>query len=140
MELTASALQTIQPMADVVYTNTAVPGSPCILHRPDSGLITLRGLTTTQCRARFRVTFGANVAIPTGGTLAPISLAIAINGEPVPSTTIISTPAAEGDFNNVSRSVHIDVPAGCCTQISIKNTSTEAIDVENANIIVERVA
>ena len=115
MELTASALQTVNPVSDVVFTNVAVPGSPCILHRPDSGLITLRGLTTTQCRARFRVTFGANVAIPEGGTVAPISLAIAINGEPVTSTTMISTPAAAEEFNIVGRSVHIDVPAGCCT-------------------------
>lgn len=140
MELTASALQTVNPVSDVVFTNVAVPGSPCILHRPDSGLITLRGLTTTQCRARFRVTFGANVAIPEGGTVAPISLAIAINGEPVTSTTMISTPAAAEEFNIVGRSVHIDVPAGCCTQISVKNTSTAAIDVQQANIIVERVA
>lgn len=140
MELTATALQTVQPGSDVVFTNTAVSGSPCIMHRSDSGLITLRGLTTTQCRARFRVTFGANVGLPTGATVDPISLAISISGEPIVSTTMISTPTAVGEFNNVSRSVHIDVPAGCCTSISVRNTSTGPIEVQNANIIVERVA
>lgn len=140
MEITASALQTVAAASDVVYTNTAVAGSPCILHREDSGLVTLRGLTSTQCRARFRVTFGANVALPTGATVAPISLAISISGEPVVSTTMISTPAAVEEFNNVSRSVHIDVPAGCCTMISVKNTTGVPIEVQNANLIVERVA
>lgn len=140
MELTASALQTVAAASDVVFTNTAVPGSPCILHREDSGLVTLRGLTTTQCRARFKVTFGANVAIPADGTVGPISLALSISGEPIVSTTMISTPAAVEEFNNVSRSVHIDVPAGCCTSISVRNTTGEPIEVQNANIIVERVA
>ena len=140
MEITASALQTVAAASDVVYTNTAVAGSPCILPREDSGLVTLRGLTSTQCRARFRVTFGANVALPTGATVAPISLAISISGEPVVSTTMISTPAAVEEFNNVSRSVHIDVPAGCCTMISVKNTTGVPIEVQNANLIVERVA
>ena len=63
------------------------------MHRDGSGLVTLRGLTN-QCRARFRVSFGGNIAIPTGGTVGPISLAIAIDGEAVATTTMISTPAA----------------------------------------------
>ena len=140
MEITANAVQTVQPNFDVIFTNVAVNGSPCILHRADSGLVTLRGLTTTQCRARFKVTFGANVALPTGATVAPISLAIAINGESVPTTTMISTPAAVEEFNNINRTVHIDVPAGCCTQVSVKNTSQGAVDVQNANFIIERLA
>ena len=141
MEVTASALQTVQPNSDVIYTNTAVSGSPCILHREDSGLVTLRGLTVNQPRARFRVTFGANVAIPTGGTVGPISLAISINGEPVTPSTMISTPAAVEEFNNIHRTIHIDVPAGCCTQVSVKNVTLDTpVAVENANFIVERVA
>ena len=67
-------------------------------------------------------------------------MAIAINGEAVPSTTMIVTPAAVNEFFNVSASVFIDVPSGCCANISVKNTSTQTIDVQNANLIVERVA
>lgn len=91
--------------------------------------MTLRGNTTTQCRARYRATFSGNIAIPAGGTLEPISLAIAVNGEAIASTTMISTPSAAGDYNNVSSSVFIDVPRGCCFEVSVKNTSTIAIDV-----------
>lgn len=104
-----------------------------------SGLVTLRGLTN-QCRARFRVTFGGNIAVPADGDVDAISVAIAINGEPVASSNMIVTPAAVSEFTNVSRSIYIEVPRGCCTQVSVKNTSSQAIEVQNANFIVERTA
>lgn len=139
-EFTANAIQNVGVNQNILFTDTAVCGNNSIVHREGSGLITLRGITATQCRARFKVTFGANIAIPEGGTVEPISVTIAINGEPISSTRMIETPAAAEEFNNVSRSVNIDIPAGCCSQISVENTSTQAIDVQNANIIVERVA
>lgn len=139
MELTANALQTVEANQNILFTDTAIAGSCSIIHRAGSGLVTLRGITN-QCRARFRVTFGGNVGLPTGGTLGPISLAIAINGEPVATTTMISTPAALEEFNNVFSSIFLDVPAGCCFQISVKNITGQSIDIQNANLIVERVA
>jgi hypothetical protein len=72
--------------------------------------------------------------------VAPITLAIAINGEQVASTIMVSTPAAAEEFNNISTSVFLDVPAGCCYSISVRNIGDEDADVENANLIVERVA
>lgn len=139
MEITANALQTVAPNSNVLFTETPVRGNCSLLHREGSGLVTLRGITD-QCRARFRVSFGANVAIPTGGTVAPISLAIAINGEPVGPATVISTPAAAGEFNNVFTSIFLNVPSGCCYTVSVQNISADDIDVQNANLIVERVA
>lgn len=140
MEITANALQTVEANQNVLFTDTAVSGSCSIIHRDGSGLVTLRALPNNQCRARFRVTFGCNIEVPTGGTLGPISLAIAVNGEPVGASTMISTPAALEELNNVFSSIFLDVPVGCCSQISVKNTSTQAIGVQNANLIVERVA
>lgn len=139
MEITANALQTVSENQNVLFTDTVICGSCSIVHREGSGLVTLRGITE-QCRARYRVSFGGNIAIPAGGTVEPISLALAINGEPVATTTMISTPAAVEQFNNVYSSIFIDVPRGCCSQISVRNISTQAIDVQNANLIVERVA
>lgn len=139
MELTANAIQTVPANGNVIFTDTVVCGNCSIMHREGSGLVTLRGLTN-QCRARFRVSFGGNIALPTGGTVGPISLAIAINGEPVATTTMISTPAAVEEFNNVFSAIFIDVPKGCCSQISVKNTSDQPVNVQNANLIVERVA
>ena len=140
MELTATALQTVQANQDVLFTNTVICGNNSIIHRSGSGLVSLRGLTNCQCRARFRVSFGGNIAIPTGGTVGPIQLSIALDGEPMASTTMIFTPAAVGDFGNVFSAIFIDVPKGCCEQVSVRNTSTVPVDVQNANIIVERVA
>ena len=140
MEITANGLQTVNTGASVVFTETAVPGNTSIMHREGSGLVTLRGVTN-QCRARFRISFGANVGLPADTTpVVPVSLAIAINGEPVTVTTMISTPTAAEQLNNVSRTLFLDVPNGCCTQVSIENISTEPISIQNANLIVERVA
>ncbi len=140
MEITANALQSVATGSNVVFTNTAVAGNCSIMYREGSGLVTLRGLTNGQRRARFRISFGANIGLPTTGTAGAISLAISINGEPVTTSTMISTPTATGQFNSVSRALFLDVLGGCCTQISIENTSSQAIDVENASLIIERVA
>ena len=139
MELTANAIQTVAENQNVLFTDTVIGGNCSILHRDDSGLVTLRGLTD-QCRARFRVSFGGNIAIPTGGTVEAISLALAINGEPVATTTMISTPAAVEEYHNVFSAIFIDIPRNCCSQISVANVSGQAINIQNANLIVERVA
>lgn len=140
MEIIANAIQTVQANQNVYFTDTVVCGNASIGHRDDSGLVTLRGVTSTQCRARFLVTFGANIAVPTGGVAGPISLAIAIDGEPVPATTMTITPTVVNAYFNVGSSVYVDVPKGCCSRISVRNISTVAVNVQNANLIVERVA
>lgn len=133
------AAQTVAANQNVLFSATEVCGNCSILHRNGSGLVTLRGITN-QCRARYRISFGGNIAIPTGGLISPISLTIAINGEPDNSTSMIVTPAALNAFQNVSSTTYVDVPAGCCSQISVRNTSTQAVTVQNANLIIERVA
>lgn len=139
MEITANAVQTVLENQNVIFTDNVVCGSASIIHRDGSGLITLRGITS-QCRARFKVSFGANIAIPTGGTVEPISLAITIEGEPIGTTTMTITPAAVENFFNVSSGIYVDVPRGCCLSIGVKNINTQSILVQNANLIVERVA
>lgn len=139
MEITANAVQTVAANQNVIFTDSPVRGSCSIVHRDDSGLVTLRGITS-QCRARFKVTFGANVAVPTGGTIGPITLAIAINGEGIGPSTMISTPTAVEEFNNVGASVFLNVPVGVSYTISVQNIGTEEALVQNANLIVERVA
>lgn len=138
-EYIANALQSVNTNQNILFTDTVVCGNNSISHREGSGLITLRGITC-QCRARFKITFGGNIAIPTGGTVEAISLAISINGEPIQSTTMIVTPSAVEEFNNVSSSIFIDIPSGCCSNIGVENTSSQTISVQNANLIVERVA
>ena len=140
MEITANAVQTVTVNQAVLFTETAVPGNASMIHREGSGLVGLRGLPNGQYRARFLVEFSANVAVPTGETVGPVTLAIAINGEGVGTSSMISTPAAVEEYNNVSTSIYIDVPIGCCSQVSVENTGDIPVSVQNANLIVERVA
>ena len=139
MEIIANAVQTVAANQNVYFTDTVITGNCSISHRDDSGLVTLRGVTS-QCRARFMVTFGGNVAIPAGGAVAPISMAITIDGEPVPATTMIVTPTATENYFNISASVFVDVPRGCCSTISVQNTSGATIEIQNANLIITREA
>ena len=139
MEIIANAIQTVQANQNVIFTDTVVCGNNCITHRNDSGLVRLKG-QTNQCRARYKVSFGGNIAVPTGGTLEQIALAIAIDGEPVEATQMTAVPAAADNYFNVFGSVFIDVPRGCCSTVSVRNISTIAINVANSNLIVERVA
>ena len=144
VELTAPAVQTVQYGGNVLFTATPVGcNRGYVVHRQGAGIVTLRGIGCQ--RARYKVTFGGNISAE-GGTVAPISVAIAINGEPLPATTMTVTPAAVGDFFNVSRTTFIDVPCGCCVTIAVENVTLTAagvaipIDVQNANIVIERVA
>lgn len=131
-------VQQIAANANAVFGETPVAGSNCIVHREGSGIITLRGITN-QCRARYLVTFNGNIAIPTGGTVGPISIAIALDGEPLGSATATVTPAAVGDEFNVSMSAYVDVPKGCCVTVSVKNVNAQTIELQNASMIVTRV-
>lgn len=142
MEITANAVQTVAANTDVLFTDIAVRSSvPCILYRSGSGLITLRGLTSGgQTRARFRISFGANIAIPTGGTVEAISVAPALSGEPLITSTMTVTPGVVDAYFNIAAAAYIEVASGCCTQFSIKNISAQPINVQNANLIIERVA
>lgn len=131
-------VQQIAANANAVFSETPVAGSNCIVHQEGSGIITLRGITS-QCRARYLVTFNGNIAIPTGGTVGPISIAIALEGEPLGSATATVTPAAVGDEFHVSMSTYADVLKGCCVTVSVKNVNAQTIELQNASMIVTRV-
>lgn len=139
-EFTSSAIQTVAAGGNLPLTETSVKGSSCVVHREGAGVVTLRGLTNGQCFARFKVSFGGNIAIPTGGTVGPISVALAVGGEALNSATAIVTPAAVDQYSNVFTAVFVEVPRGCCVTVALKNTSTQAISIANSNLIVERVA
>lgn len=138
-EFSNSGIALVSAGQNVPLTETAVNSKPCIVHREGAGIATLRGLTQ-QCKARFRVAFGGNVAIPTGGTVEAISAALAVNGEPLNSATAIVTPAATGNYFNIFVSAIVEVPRGCCVTVAMKNTSTQAVNFANSNLTVERIA
>ena len=140
-EYSMTALQTVAVDDNILFGNG---NRSCrkgfIQHRDDSGIFFLKG-ATNGCRAVYRVAFNGNIAIATGGTVEPISVALTINGEALGNATATVTPAAIGDFFNVSVTTFIDIPCGCCVTVSVENVSdTTDIDVSNAHIIFDRVA
>lgn len=147
-EYTASAVQTVNPGESVIFT--ASP-SPCergfVRHRDDSGSFMLSGWIPPRraccpCMrpktAKYLVDFGADIAIPTGGTVGSISLAITLGGSTIPASTMTVTPGAVEEFSNVSRAINADVWCGCCETVSVRNVSEQPILVSNANIIFSR--
>ena len=140
-EYSAIAVQTVAADENVLFDNGCrACRKGFIQHRDDSGIFFLKG-SSNGCRAVYRVTFNGNIAIATGGTVEPISVALTINGEALGNATATVTPAAIGDFFNVSITTFIDIPCGCCVTVSAENVSdTTEIDVTNGNIIFDRVA
>ena len=127
-EYTNAAVQTVAVNQNVLFSETPVGcNRGYVTHREGSGLVTLRGITN-QCR------------VPTGGTAGAISVALEVNGEALNSAIATVTPAAVEEYFNVFSTAYIDVDRGCCLSLSIKNVSTQAINMANPNLIVERVA
>ena len=140
-EYSMTALQTVSVDDNVLFSNgSRACRKGFIQHRDDSGIFFLKG-ASNGCRAVYRVTFNGNIAIATGGTVEPISIALTINGEELGNALATVTPAAIGDFFNVSVTTFIEIPCGCCVTVSVENVSdTTDIDLTNGNIIFDRVA
>lgn len=139
-EYTAAALQTVDQRQNILFTDAPVACTRgWVIHRDGSGVFTLRGITE-KCAVDYRVQFNGNIAVPEGGTPAPIAVALAVDGEPIASSTAIFVPAAAEDFGNVTVFAIVRVPRGCCTHIAIENVTTPGvpIDVQNANIEITR--
>lgn len=156
-EFTYNPVQAVLPGQNVLLNTNIRCNKGYVLHREESGIVTLRGIVNNPCAsfARYQVTFNGNIAIPTGGTVGPIAVALAINGEPILTSRAIVTPAAVAtdpptteNFFNVTSTAIITVAQGCCTDISVENVSEGAtaaaaspsILVQNANMTVTRIA
>lgn len=149
-EFSANALQTVNSNQPVIFTESPVPCTKgLVFHRDESGSFLLANNASNSgnscccgCRnvyeTRYKIAFHANVAIPDGGTVEEIDLALAIDGETDPSSIMRVTPAAVGEFWNVGVEIIVSVPSLCrCSNVSVRNISAQAIEVENANIVID---
>lgn len=148
-EWSANNLQTVNPGETVIFTENPVPSvTGLVRHRDDTGSFLLVGYVPRSYRncncncnrrtANYLVDCGANIAIPTGGTVEAISLALTIDGATIPASTMIVTPAAVEQYFNVSRAINAAIFQGCCEAVALRNTSSQPILVQNANIIFSR--
>lgn len=149
-EYVYNPIQLVQPNQPVILDASIPCNRGYVFHREGSGIVTLRGIVNNSCAnfARYQVTFNGNIAVPTGGTVGPIAVSLAIDGEPILTSRAIVTPAAVDEYFNVTSTAIITVPKGCCFNVSVENTSSgataadipTAINVQNANLVVSRIA
>lgn len=149
-EFTYNPIQLVQPGQNVILNDRIRCNKGYVLHRNESGIVILRGMVNNSfcCFARYQVTFNGNIAVPEGGTVGPISIALALDGEPIQTSRAIVTPAAVDEYFNVTSTAIITVQKGCCFTVAIENTSegataadaATAINVQNANLVVTRIA
>ena len=149
-EFAYNPIQVVEPGQNVLL-NTVIPcNKGYVFHRESAGIVILRGIVNCPqaCFARYQVTFNANIALVEGATVGPISVALAIDGEPIQTSRAIITPAAADEYGNVTSTAIITVPKGCCFTVAVENTSAPAapgdaapeINVQNANLVVSRIA
>lgn len=144
-EYLANAVQTVQLNNPAIFTASIPCPRGYVYHEDETGIFVLRGITP-NCFARYQVVFNGNIAIPTGGAVAPIAVAIAVNGEPRLTSRAIFTPAAVETYGNVTSTAIITVPKGCCFNLSVRavagddETTTPALTMQNANLTVTRIA
>ena len=150
-EYLANAVQEVSLNAPIIFSASIPCTKGYVYHEDETGIFILRGIVNNQCArfATYQVAFNGNIAIPEGGTVTPIAVAITVNGEPRLTSRAIYTPAAAEDYGNVTSTAIIKVPRGCCFSLSIEAvpastdptvTPAPVIDVQNANLVVNRIA
>lgn len=149
-EYLANPVQVVNLNSPVLF-NASIPcNRGYVYHEDETGVFILRGITNGQCFATYQVTINGNIAIPEGGTVGPIAVAITVNGEPRVTSRAIFVPAAVDTYGNVTSTAIIKVPKGCCFSLSVEYVSgitddpaavpAPAINVQNANLVIARIA
>ena len=150
-EYLANAPQSVALNAPVIFTASIPCRKGYVYHEDDTGIFTLRGIVNcpNACFATYRVTYNGNVAIPTGGAVTPVAVALTVSGEPRLTSRAIYTPAAVEEFGNLTSTAIIKVPRGCCFNLSVEYvqatddptvTPTPIITVQNSNLVIDRIA
>ena len=148
-EYLANAVQEVALNAPVQFTASIPCTKGYIYHEDETGIFILRGIVNNPCAcfATYQVTFNGNVALPEGATVTPIAIALAVSGEPRLTSRAIYTPAAVGDYGNVTSTAIIRVPKGCCFSLSVdsvpanaEDTPAPIIEVQNANLVITRIS
>ena len=147
-----NAVQTIALNAPALFTASIPCRKGYIYHEDETGIFILRGIVNnpSSCFARYQITFNGNIAIPEGGAITPIAMALAVNGEPRATSTAIFTPAAVDEYGNITCTCIVTVPKECCFSLSVRyvdataadaaTTPTPSIELQNANLVISRIA
>lgn len=145
-EFLMNSVQAVALNQPAIFSASIPCNNGYVFHEDETGVFILRG-KTPNCFARYQVTFNGNVAIPEGGTVAPIAVALTVNNEIRPTSRAIYTPAAVDEYGNVTCTAIVTVPRGCCTSVSVRNvpasedptvTPAPVINLQNSNLVITR--
>ena len=137
-----SADQNVALNGTIPFDIVSIPCNKGCVVPITTGVLTLQGSSTNRF-ARYEVDLQANIAIPEGGAVTPIAVAITLNGVAIPDSVAIVTPAAAEDVWHVNTSATITVPCGCCVSISaayVDATEDDATVTPTPSIFVRRLA
>lgn len=146
--LTRDQVETVALNAPIPFLDSIRCPNGCVIHSSGSGIFILRG-KTNNCFARYELEFTGNISIPTGGEVTPIATAIVLSGEQQQGSRSIYTPAAVDENGNVTSRATIDIPRGCCLNVSVEYVSgvtdgttvpTPTINVIDGSLSIERIA
>lgn len=147
-EYLANEEQSVALNSPVLFSASIPCPNGNVYHEDETGIFILRG-KTSNCFARYKVTINGNIAIPTGGAVTPIALAVTVNGEPRVTSRAIYTPTVVDSFGNVTSTAIVTVPKCCCFSLSVRYvqatddptvTPTPVVSVKNANFVIDRIA
>lgn len=148
-EYLANAVQNVSLDNPIIFSASIPCNRGYVYHEDETGILILRGCTN-NCFARYQVTFNGNIAVPTDGAITPIAVAITVNGEPRLTSRAIFTPTEVDEYGNVTSTAIITVPKGCCFSVAVRyvdattddpaTVPTPVIEVQNANLVVDRIA
>ena len=151
-EYLANAVQQVALNSPVLFTASIPCNRGYVYHEDETGIFILRGIVNnpSSCFARYQVTFNGNISVPEDGDLTPIAVALSVNGEERPTSRAVFTPAAVDELGNVTATAIITVPNGCCFSSGVRyvdatvadpaTTPTPTINVQNANLVISRIA
>ena len=151
-EFLYNPIQEVALNAPILFDTSIPCNRGNVYHEGNTGNFILRGANTNNpcnCFAQYQVTFNGNIGITEGGTVVPIAVAIAVNGEPRLTSRAIFTPAAVEEFGNVTSTAIIKVPRCCCFSLSVDAVPATTdltvvpalvIEVQNANLTIARIA
>jgi len=150
--LTRDAVETVALNQPIPFIDSIPCRRGYVYHQSGTGIFTLRGIVNNPCScfARYEVEFTGNIAIPEDGEVTPIATAIVVSGEARQGSRSIYTPAAIDEYGNVTSRATVDVPKGCCFNVSVEYvngtvndstvTPTHLINVIDGSLTIDRIA
>lgn len=152
-EFLYNEVQAVSLYSPVIFRASIPCTRGLVIHEDETGNFILRGVDTGNCCNKwthYQVTFNGNIALPEEAEdVVPIAVALTVNGEPRYVSRAIFTPAEVGEYGNVTSTAIIKVPRCCCYSLGVEAvpattdptvTPAPIIEVQNANLVISRVA